>query len=159
MSIRSVPDKKFIIIGLLVLMTAASYWRSTSLAFVGYDDNEYVIDNVHVKAGLSPETTIWAFTTLAVANWHPLSWISHAIDCQLYGTRPGGHHATSVIIHIINTVLLFWALQIMTGAVWRSGVVAGLFGLHPLNVESVAWVAERKNVLSTLFLILTLIAY
>src|SRR5262249_19998378 len=158
MSVRGILDKKFIITGVLVLVTAASYWRSGDMLWVGYDDCEYVTDNVHVQAGLSHGGLGWAFKFYA-ANWHPLSWLSHALDYQLYGNNPAGHHATSLIIHLLNTALLFWVLHLITTAVWRSAFVAALFGLHPLNVESVAWVAERKNVLSTLFLLLTILAY
>jgi tetratricopeptide (TPR) repeat protein len=127
--------------------------------FVNYDDDVYVTGNAHVQGGLSLAGAAWAFKSLEVSNWHPLTWLSHMADCSLYGLNPEGHHLTSVLLHAINTVLLFLALRRMTGAGWRSLFVAAVFGLHPLRVESVAWVAERKDVLSTLFGLLTLIAY
>ena len=98
-------------------------------------------------------------TTMEAAFWHPLTWLSHILDYQLFGLNPAGHHLTSLLLHLVNVVLLFWVLHRMTGALWPSALVAALFALHPLNVESVAWVAERKNVLSTLFWLLTLLAY
>src|SRR6185295_14945614 len=105
------------------------------------------------------EGAIWAFTQPYAANWHPLTWLSHMLDCQLFGLRAGGHHFTNVILHCANSVLLFLLLQSLTRACWRSAFVAGLFALHPLHVESVAWVAEREDVLSAFFLMLTIGAY
>jgi Tfp pilus assembly protein PilF/uncharacterized membrane protein YhaH (DUF805 family) len=127
--------------------------------FTNYDDNIYVTGNTRVQGGLSPANVVWAFTSMDASNWHPLTWLSHLTDCTLYGLKPEGHHFTSVLLHAINTVLLFLALYRMTGANWRSLFVAAVFGLHPLRVESVAWVAERKDVLSTLFGLLTLMAW
>ncbi len=143
----------------LILLTAAAYgpiWRND---FINYDDNVYVTGNDHVKAGLSPKGIAWAFTSTEALNWHPLTWISLQLDCQLYGPHAWGFHLTNLLLHTANSLLLFWILQQMTGAVWRSALVAALFALHPLHVESVAWVAERKDVLSTLFWMLTLAAY
>jgi protein O-mannosyl-transferase len=143
----------------LATLTFAVYLPAIFHPFVNYDDNVYVWENRHVQDGLSASTFTWAMTALDGANWHPVTWLSHALDCQLYGLNPHGHHLTSVLLHAMNVVLLFLILQWGTGATWRSAVVAALFGLHPLNVESVAWVAERKNVLSTFFFLLTLAAY
>ena len=122
--------------------------------FLNYDDDEYVTDNPYVNGGITLESVLWAFTTTHTGNWHPLTWLSHMLDCQLFGLNPHWHHLTSLLFHIANTLLLFWVLKGMTGALWASGFVAAAFALHPLHVESVAWVAERKDVLSTLFWIL-----
>lgn len=145
----------------LALVTAALlvYWQVRNHEFINYDDNVYVTDNPQVQEGLTVESLGWAFTTTRGGNWHPLTWVSHLIDCQLYDLNPRGHHLTSLFLHLINTVLLFAALRWMTGTVWRSGFVAAMFALHPLHVESVAWVAERKDVLSTFFWLLTTLVY
>ena len=127
--------------------------------FVTYDDPTYVTKNGHVQGGLALRGIAWAFTTGHGGNWHPLTWISHMLDCQLYGLKPGGHHFTSLLFHVANTLLLFGLLRRMTGAFWRSAIVAALFAWHPLHVESVAWIAERKDVLSAFFFLLTLWAY
>jgi protein O-mannosyl-transferase len=148
------------LIGLfLILTTLVIFWPMGNSQFIYFDDNAYVYDNPQVKAGLTPKGVGWAFTTMHMSNWHPLTWLSHMLDCELYGSSPGGHHWTSVLWHIASTLLLFLVLERMTGALWRSGFVATLFALHPLHVESVAWVAERKDVLSTFFWMLTLWAY
>jgi len=126
---------------------------------VVYDDNVYVTANPHVQAGLSWEGVRWAFTTSHVSNWHPLTWLSHMLDVELFGMDAGSHHQTSLLFHLLNTVVLFLVLHGMTGFLWRSAAVAALFGIHPLHVESVAWVAERKDVLSTFFWMLTMAAY
>ncbi|HWX43171.1 MAG TPA: tetratricopeptide repeat protein [Blastocatellia bacterium] len=143
----------------LVVVTLIVYWKVTGASFVNYDDPDYIIGNPHVQEGLSWDSLKWAFTATDAQNWHPLTWISHILDFQLYGANPSGHHLTSLIIHSANAALLFWTLYLMTTAVWPSAFVAALFALHPLNVESVAWVSERKNVLCTLFWILALLAY
>ncbi len=127
--------------------------------FVNYDDNEYVYENRHVRNGLTWEGAVWALTHVHSANWHPLTTLSHELDCSLYGLWAGGHHLTNVLLHAAASVTLFLALRRLTGAVWRSGIVAAFFCLHPLHVESVAWVSERKDVLSGLFFGLTLWAY
>jgi len=127
--------------------------------FVSFDDPEYITDNSTVSAGLTWQGVQWAFTTGRASNWHPLTWLSHMLDVQLYGLNPGGHHLTNLLFHIANTVLLFGLLLWMTGALGRSAFVAGMFAVHPLHVESVAWVSERKDVLSTLFWMLTVWAY
>ena len=143
----------------LALVTLSVYTQVVRYAFVDLDDGEYVFENWHVAHGLNLGDVAWAFTTGHSANWHPLTWLSHMVDSQLFGPKAGYHHLVSVLIHVVNTLLLFLLLQRLTGAVWRSAFVAGLFALHPLHVESVAWVAERKDVLSTLFLFLTIWAY
>ena len=154
------PQRQTLILGLLlVLATLALYNPASHHPFVNYDDDRYVGDNAQVKAGLRWETVRWAFTTYDEANWHPLTWLSHALDCQLFGLNPAGHHYTNVLLHAMNVLLLFAVLQRATGMVWRSLMVAALFALHPINVESVAWIAERKNLLSMLFFLLTLGAY
>ena len=127
--------------------------------FVNYDDPEYITENAEVAGGPTWHGVVWAFTTGDAGNWHPLTWLSHMVDIQLYGMNAGRHHITSVILHTISAVLLFWLLYQLTGAVWQSAFAAGLFSLHPLHVESVAWVAERKDVLSTMFGMLTLLFY
>jgi len=145
--------------GLLALVTAALYSPVLMHPFVNYDDGSYVVLNSHVNSGLRWQNIKWALTGVAVGMWHPVTWISHQLDCQLFGPNAGGHHATSLLLHILNVVLLFFLLSRVTGAIGRSGLVAALFALHPLNVQSVAWVAERKNLLCTLFFLLALGAY
>jgi len=127
--------------------------------FVAYDDRAYVARNPQVQAGLTRASVAWAFRASDATNWHPLTWLSHMLDCQLFGLDPRGHHLTSLLLHLANTLLLFALLHLATGAVWRSAFVAAAFALHPLRVESVAWVAERKDILSGLFWMTTLIAY
>jgi len=145
----------------LLLATAISviYFPVLRDPFINYDDDVYVTKNLHVNTGLTWENFRWAWTSLAGGNWHPLTWLSHAMDCQIFGLYAGGHHLINVLLHSLNAVLLFWLLQRVTQARWRSAMVAALFSLHPLNVESVAWVAERKNLLCTLFFLLALAAY
>jgi hypothetical protein len=143
----------------LVIATVVVYWQVRNHEFVNFDDDRYVTENTHVQAGLSRESVIWAFTATDVSNWHPLTWLSHMLDYQLYGMNPKGHHLTNVFFHLASTVLLFLVLKWMTGALWRSTFVAALFALHPLHVESIAWVAERKDVMSTFFWILTIWTY
>ena len=135
----------------LTLLTLAVHSRTLANGFVDYDDRTYVLDNEAVRRGLAPETVAWAFTTTTAANWHPLTWLSHLADVSLYGLDPRGHHATSVALHLAVTLLLFASLERMTGRLGRSAFVAALHAVHPLHVESVAWVAERKDVLSALF--------
>ena len=144
---------------LLLLITLAVYNGVIHNAFINIDDNEYVTENVHIQAGLTPATLKWALTTFACENWHPLTWVSHALDWQLFGKNAAGHHYMSVLLHALSAVLLFLLLQSATGFTWRSLIVAALFAVHPVNVESVAWVAERKNVLSMVFFLLALLAY
>jgi len=137
----------------------ALYWPAMSHDFVNYDDEMYVKDNTHVTSGLTLENARWAFRTDYAGNRHPVTWLSHMLDCQMFGLKPWGHHLTSVLLHALNAGLVFVLLQQMTGATWRSLAVAALFALHPLRVESVAWVSERKDVLSGFFGLLALIAY
>jgi tetratricopeptide (TPR) repeat protein len=144
---------------LLGLITIALYWPVTSHDFINYDDQAYVTENVHVQAGLTLENLKWVFISPVDGNWHPITILSHMLDCQLFGLNPWGHHLTSVLLHAVNTVLVFLLLRSLTGAVWRSVLVAALFGWHPVHVESVAWVAERKDVLSTCLGLLALIFY
>jgi len=127
--------------------------------FVNYDDDLYVYENPAVTRGLTLQGIIWAFTHVHCSNWHPLTWVSHMLDCQFYGLSPGGHHLTNILFHTATAILLFLILRQMTGALWRSAFVAAVFAIHPLRVESVAWVAERKDVLSGLFFMLTIGAY
>ncbi len=144
---------------LLALVTLAAYWGVFSSGFVDMDDPYYVVQNQQVQSGLSWDGLSWAFTSRDCDNWHPVTWVSLMLDCSLYGSGPAGFHTTNLALHILNTILLFLLLQLMTRARWRSAFVAALFALHPLHVESVAWIAERKDVLSTLFGLLTLRAY
>lgn len=144
---------------LLAVLTASVYSRIKGYPFVNLDDPVYVTHNLHVQAGLTWDTFRWSWTANDASNWHPLTWLSHALDVDLFGLNPAGHHMTSLGIHVLNVLLLFLLLVRVTGAPGRSLLVAALFALHPFNVESVAWVAERKNVLSTLFFLLTLAAY
>ncbi len=144
---------------LLALAVIAVYYPVHWQPFANYDDADYVFDNFHVKAGLHWDTVKWALTTRAAANWHPVTWLSHALDTQVFGLDPAGPHDVNLALHILNALLLFWVLERATGFVGRSWMVAALFALHPINVESVAWIAERKNLLSMLFFLLTLGAY
>ena len=151
--------QKLIICLFLVAASLLIYSQSINFDFVYYDDELYVTENPFVKAGLTLEGIYWAFTSGYAANWHPLTWLSHMLDVDLYGLNPMGHHWTNLQIHIVNTILLFLVFNRMTGALWQSSLVAALFAVHPLHVESVAWVAERKDVLCTLFWILSMWAY
>lgn len=149
-----------ILLGFVLLaVTIMVYWQTGSNEFINFDDPGYVTQNAQVKAGLSRPGLLWAFTSTTESNWHPLTWLSHMMDCQLFGMNPKGHHLVSALLHAANTALLFLFLCRMTGAKWQSAFVAALFALHPLHVESVAWVSERKDVLSTLFGFLTILAY
>jgi tetratricopeptide (TPR) repeat protein len=151
--------QEIIICIFLIVASLVVYWQITNHEFINYDDGIYVTENPHVQLGLTFKSIKWAFTTGHAANWHPLTWLSHMLDIELYGLNPMGHHWTSLQIHLINSILLFFVLKMMTGAIWKSAFVAALFALHPLHVESVAWISERKDVLSTFFLILSMWAY
>jgi Flp pilus assembly protein TadD len=154
------PQKhKLILCLLLVLATLALYNPVTRAPFLNYDDAAYFTDNPHVRAGLSWKTVVWAFTTTELSDWKPITWLSHALDGQLFGFKPEAPHTINVLLHAANAAILFLILLSATGFVWRSFGVAALFALHPINVESVAWIAERKNVLSMLFFLLALAAY
>ena len=143
----------------LALITTAVFYHVCTYDFINYDDPIYVYENPNIQAGITPGAVKWAFTTGYGSNWFPLTWLSHMLDWQLYGQEPAGHHFTNLIFHVANTLLLFIVLKQMTRRLWPSAFVAALFALHPLHVESVAWVAERKDVLSTFFWILTMWAY
>jgi protein O-mannosyl-transferase len=154
------PLTQKIFLGLvLAVAVVAVYYPVHRQPFANYDDADYVTDNFHVKAGLHWTTVKWALTARDAANWHPVTWISHALDTSLFDLNPAGPHDVNVLLHILNALLLFWVLQRATGFVGRSWMVAALFALHPVNVETVAWIAERKNLLSMFFLLLTLAAY
>jgi protein O-mannosyl-transferase len=144
---------------LLILITLAAFWQVGNHGFVDYDDDTYIVQNRNIQNGITVQGLRWAFTTGYAANWHPLTWISHMLDVQIFGMSPQFHHLTNLLFHVANVLLLFFVLNRMTKAVWQSAFVAALFAFHPLHVESVAWVAERKDVLSTFFWMLTLIAY
>ncbi|HZP25138.1 MAG TPA: tetratricopeptide repeat protein [Terriglobales bacterium] len=144
---------------MLALAVVAVYYPVHRQPFANYDDPDYVSDNVHVRAGLNWTTIRWAMTARDAANWHPVTWLSHALDVQIFGLSPAGPHDVNLVLHLVNALLLFWILQRATGFVGRSWMVAALFALHPMNVESVAWIAERKNLLSLFFFLLTLAAY
>lgn len=147
-------------ISLLLLLTiAVAFGHVLHHDFVLYDDGLYITDNLQVQSGITWKGISWAFTSTHASNWHPITWLSHMLDCQIYGLSPYGHHLTNLILHLANTILLFLVLNRATGGLWRSAFVAALFGLHPLHVESVAWVAERKDVLSTFFWMLTMWFY
>ena len=156
------PNRTTILISLILLLgTAVLFWPVGKFEFVGYDDPFYITQNQHVLTGLKAENVAWAFGQVAseATYWHPISWMSHMLDCQLFGLNSGAHHYVNVFFHALNVLLLFLVLKKFTGSTWRSAAVAALFAVHPLQVETVAWVTERKNLLSTLFLFLTLLAY
>ena len=143
----------------LILSTLLVFWQVRHFDFVNYDDGSYVYQNPHVLNGLSKDSVVWAFTSCPLGYWQPLTWLSLMVDCQLFGAMPGRIHLVNLFLHIANTLLLFTVLKKMTGSLWSSAFVAALFAIHPMHVESVAWISERKDVLSTLFLLLTLAAY
>ena len=143
---------------LLLVTTLALYWRIGGNEFLNYDDNVYVTANENIRAGLTGRTLVWAFTSID-ANWHPLTWLSHLLDVSLFGLDPRGHHLHNALLHAVNAALLFFALRSLTGALWTPALVAALFAVHPLHVESVAWVAERKDLLAGGFCALALLAY
>ncbi len=155
------PEKQraMLVCLLLALITLALYWPATHFDFTNYDDPDYLIYNPPIQHGITGAGLVWAFKTSHASNWHPLTWVSHMADCALYGLNPGGHHLTNLLFHTANVILLFLVLCQLTGAPWRSALVAALFAWHPLHVESVAWVSERKDVLSAFFWLLTMAAY
>ena len=156
---QSPAQRTLLLCLLLTAVVLVFYNPVVHNGFVDHDDTGYITNNPQVRAGLTWATVKWAFTTNEQANWHPLTWLSHALDCQWFGLKPVGHHYVTVLLHAANVVLLFLLLQSATGFRWRSLMVAALFALHPINVESVAWAAERKTVLSTLFFLLALYGY
>jgi protein O-mannosyl-transferase len=156
---QSPQKRRLICCLLLALATLALYNPVTRAPFLNFDDVVYVTENPQVHAGLTWKTVVWAFQTSEEANWHPITWLSHALDCQIFGLNPAGPHSVNILLHAANAVLLFLILESATGLAWRSLMVAALFALHPINVESVAWIAERKNVLSMFFFLVALAAY
>ncbi len=152
-------NQKYSIIALIIVATVVAYMNVFDSGFINFDDPGYVWQNPQVQSGLNAETIKWAFKTNDQGNWHPLTWISLAADYSMFGLSPKGFHAVSFIIHLLSSVLLFWVVQRMTKSLWQSAFVAFVFALHPLHVESVAWISERKDVLSGLFWILTMGAY
>jgi len=155
----SLRDKTLRAAAFLALLTLALYWPCRHFDFVQYDDPEYVFANPDVRAGLTGSGLVWAFVDAHASHWHPLTWLSHMLDCQLFGLNAGAHHMVNVLFHAANTALLFALLRRLTGAFWRPFFVAALFGVHPMHVESVAWISERKDVLSAFFFLLTLLAW
>src|SRR5260370_857823 len=153
--------RDLLIVLFMTLVTGAVYWQVGQYEFMSCDDPDYVTGSRVVQQGLTKEGVAWAFGNLHGERtyWHPVTWLSHMLDCQWFGLKPGAHHLVNVLLHVINAILVFFLFKRMTGAVWRSAVVADLFALHPLQVDTVAWVSERKNVLSTMFCLLTLGAY
>jgi tetratricopeptide (TPR) repeat protein len=149
----------WVVCGLLVVAVGLVFGQTVTHEFVNWDDPNYVYENAHVRRGMSVEGVVWAFTSRCSANWHPLTWISHMLDCQVYGLWAGGHHLTNVLIHAVTCVGLFLLLRRMTGRLWPSALVAAIFAIHPLRVESVAWVTERKDLLAGLFFVLAVWAY
>ena len=153
---------RFAVVGVcifLAILVWLAFGQTLHHAFVNYDDDAYVYQNLSVLQGLTRRGILWAFTFGEIGHWHPITWFSHMLDCQIWGLRAGGHHLTNVLLHATATVLLFLALRQMTGALWRSAFVAAFFAIHPQRVESVAWIAERKDVLSGVFFMLTILAY
>jgi hypothetical protein len=148
-----------VVCGFLLLAVAVVFGQTARYDFIDFDDNEYVFQNTHVSRGLTVDGMVWVFTHRQVGNWHPLTGMSHMLDCQLFGLSPGKHHLINVLLHGAATILLFLLLGQTTGRFWLGALVAALFAVHPLRVESVAWIAERKDVLSGLLFMLTLVAY
>jgi tetratricopeptide (TPR) repeat protein len=158
--LESARNHSALVIGLILgLATLGLYAPLLHHDFIDYDDNGYITDNPMVTRGVSWPGIVWAFSSFEQGNWHPLTWISHMLDCQLYGLNPAGHHLTNALLHTANTLLVFFLLRQMTGKIWPSAFVAALFGWHPLHVESVAWASERKDVLCAFFWLLTMMAY
>ncbi|MDD2900129.1 MAG: hypothetical protein PHI31_15635 [Desulfuromonadaceae bacterium] len=154
-SIRSV----IMICIVLMVLTVGVYWQVGGHEFLNYDDNDYITENPHMASGLTVANIVWAFSALEECNWHPVTWLSHLADAQLYGMNPRGHYLTNVAFHTVSTLILFFFFFRFSSSLWQSFFVAALFAVHPLHVESVAWLAERKDVLSALFCFLTLYVY
>jgi hypothetical protein len=151
--------QKLIVYIALTVITLAVFWQVNHYAFINLDDPVYVTENSHIQSGITLDGFRWAFSSTYAEFWHPLTWLSLMFDYQLHGLNAGGYHVTNLILHILSTLLLFWLFNRMTGMMWRSAFVAAFFALHPLHVESVAWIAERKDVLSAFFWMLTLCLY
>src|SRR5262249_16014671 len=163
-TMKAASDRQFLSLTarvslLLAAVTFLAYVPALQSGFVNFDDDRYVSPNPNVEKGLTIAGVKWAFTTFDVGNWHPLSWLSWQLDAQAFGLRPWGYHLTNVPLHVANTVLWFLFWKRFASTVWPAALLAALFALHPLHVESVAWVSERKDVLSTLFWVLTMLAY
>jgi protein O-mannosyl-transferase len=157
---EALPERWGLALALLLIVAAVALYHSVKhYPFINFDDRDYVIRNFQIQSGVDWDTVQWSFTTFYSSNWHPLTWLSHALDYQLFKLNPGGHHDTNVLFHALNAALLFWVLWRATGYAGRSFMVAALFALHPINVESVAWISERKNLLSMFFFLLALGAY
>lgn len=152
-------NRQLIVYSALFVLVMAIYYQTIGFNFINLDDNLYVFNNPIVSGGLNKDSLNWAFTKFYAANWHPVTWVSHLIDVELYGLNPGGHHATNIVFHLLNSILAFTVFKKMTGSFWKSAIVAALFAVHPTHVESVAWVSERKDVLSTMFWLLTMFVY
>ena len=154
------PSKqKLIVYIILTVVTLAVYWQVNQYGFVNFDDHVYVTQNIHIQSGITLDGCRWAMGTHFFGLWNPLVWLSFMFDYQLHGLNAGGYHLTNLILHILSVLLLFWLFNRMTGAIWKSAFVAAIFAIHPLHVESVAWIAERKDVLSAFFWMLTLCLY
>jgi tetratricopeptide (TPR) repeat protein len=149
----------FLVCFLLVVCTSFAYWNVDKCGFIDFDDFDYVCKNYHIFSGINAASLHWAFSSFHAANWHPLTWLSLMVDYQLYGLKPAGYHLTNLLFHVLNAIVLFFAIRALTGTLWRSALVAALFALHPLHVESVAWVSERKDVLCAFFMFITLFCY
>ena len=152
-------NAELIVFSVLILLVLVIYAQTVGFAFINLDDNLYVFDNPTIQKGLNWDNVKWAFSDFRIANWHPLTMLSHALDVQIFGLNPGGHHATNIVFHLINSILAFVIFRKMTGSFWKSTIVAAFFAIHPAHIESVAWVSERKDVLSTMFWLLTMFAY
>jgi protein O-mannosyl-transferase len=148
----------FVVLMLIILILGV-YWPVQNYGFIGFDDSTYITEDSHIQSGITVDGIRWAFSTKYFGLWNPLTWLSLMVDYQLFRFNAGGYHWTNVIIHVLNTILLFFLFRNLTGAIWRSAIIAGLFAIHPINVESVVWIAERKNVLSTFFWMLTMLFY
>ena len=165
--IRKIPEfivlprmgREIFICVLIILVTYIVYHQVQDHKFIAFDDGLYVTENFHVRTGLNLENITWSFTTTHSSNWHPLTWMSHMLDVSLFGMNPGSHHLMNVFFHLLNSLLLFFVFRQLTGKIWQSAFVAVIFAIHPLHVESVAWVSERKDVLSTFFGMTTLLSY
>jgi len=155
----STERQRLIVYLVLIIAVFAVFWQVNKYDFINFDDQVYVTENLQIQSGLTKQGVSWAFTTKYFGLWNPLVWLSYMADYQLFGLKAGGYHLTNLILHILSTLLLFWLFNRMTGALWRSAFVAALFALHPMHVESVAWIAERKDVLSAFFWMLTLCLY
>ncbi len=151
--------KNLIVMAVLAIVVSVVFWQVHKFEFTNYDDDKYVTENNHIRTGLKWNNIAWVFTNEHASNWHPLTGLSHILDCQLFNLKPGMHHLVNLLFHIANTLLLFIVLRHMTAGLWQSAFVAALFALHPMHVESVAWISERKDMLSTFFWILTMAAY